>query len=253
VFRADDYVAILKALEIEPKYIELRKPWQNLIEAQFKVQLRLADFKFEQAGTVDEIQRLHAAFIETFNTTRHWAQQERADSRWTPVDVLGWVRGRAIDPERLRRLFGRVQFLRTVNPYGLLSIQRFYIYAEQGLSRQRVAVWIYEGQLRIEYRETLVARYRCAYDQHQKRLRDVSHPTLYTTAFASPPLELIELDAAQWIKVQQRALHRRTQRMTSRGEQRMLAGFGISALVFFYIQALEEVGRNCFPHVSCVM
>ena len=38
VFRADDYVAILKALEIEPKDIELRKPWQNLIEAQFKVQ-----------------------------------------------------------------------------------------------------------------------------------------------------------------------------------------------------------------------
>jgi len=40
-----------------------------------------------------------------------------------------------------------------VNPYGFVSIQRFYIYAEQGLSRQRVAVWIYEGQLRIEYRE----------------------------------------------------------------------------------------------------
>ena len=48
-------MAILKALEIEPKYIELRKPWQNLIEAQFKVQLRLADFQFEQAGTVEEI------------------------------------------------------------------------------------------------------------------------------------------------------------------------------------------------------
>jgi len=25
------------------------------------------------------------------------------------VDVLGWVRGRAVDPERLRHLFGRVQ------------------------------------------------------------------------------------------------------------------------------------------------
>ena len=48
VFQAHDYVAILQALEIEPKYIELRKPWQNLIEAQFKVQLRLADFQFEQ-------------------------------------------------------------------------------------------------------------------------------------------------------------------------------------------------------------
>jgi hypothetical protein len=41
-------------------------------------------------------------------------------------------------------------------PLWILSIQRFYIYAEQGLSRQLVSVWIYEGQLRIEYRETLV-------------------------------------------------------------------------------------------------
>src|SRR6516165_4362016 len=175
--------------------------------------------KFEQAGTLEEIQRLHAAFIETFNTTRHGAHQERDDNRRTPVDVLGWVRGRAIDPEHLRCLFGRGQFLRTVNPYGFVSIQRFYIYAEQGLSRQRVAVCIYEGHLRIEYRETLIARYRCAYDPRQKRLREVSHPMLYRTMFASPQLELIELDDTQWIKVQQRAWHRRTQLMLSMGEQ----------------------------------
>jgi len=253
VFQAHDYVAILKALEIEPKYIELRKPWQNLIEAQFKVQLRLADFKFEQARTVDEIQQLHAAFIETFNTTRHWAHQERTDNRRTPVDVLGWVRGRAVDPERLRHLFGRVQFLRTVNPYGFVSIQRFYIYAEQGLSRQRVSVWIYEGQLRIEYRETLVARYRCAYDQPQKRLRGVSHPMLYPTVFASPQLELIELDDAQWIKVQQRSVSRRIKLMIAMGEQLAFAGWGTSVLIFFYLQVVEGVGRTCFPHVSCVM
>ena len=107
VFRAHDYTAILRALEIEPTYIELRKPWQNLIEAQFKVQLRLADFKFEQAQTFEEIQALHAAFIETFNTTRHWAHQEREDGRRTPVDVLGWVRGRSVERARLRQLFGR--------------------------------------------------------------------------------------------------------------------------------------------------
>jgi hypothetical protein len=253
VFQAHDYVAILKALEIEPKYIELRKPWQNLIEAQFKVQLRLADFKFEQARTVEEIQSLHAAFIETFNTTRHGAHQDRPDHRRTPVDVLGWVRGRAVDPERLRHLFGRVQFLRTVNPYGFVSIQRFYLYAEQGLSRQRVAVWIYEGQLRIAYRETLIARYRCAYDPRQKRLREVSHPMLYHTVFASPQLELIELDDAQWSKVQQRAFTRRTQRITARGEQLAFVGLRASALSFLYLQVLEEVGRTCFPHVSCVM
>src|SRR5262249_6876413 len=215
--------------EIEPKYIELRKPWQNLIEAQFKVQLRLADFKFEQASTVEEIQRLHAAFIETFNCTRHRAHQMPPDDRQTPVAVLGWVLGQAVDAERLQRLFGRVQFLRTVNPYGFVSIQRFYIYAEQGLSRQRVAIWIYEGHLRIEYRETLVARYRCAYDQRQKRLREVSHPLLYRTRFASPQRELIELDDAQWSKVQQRALARRTTRLTALGEQLAFAGLGTSA------------------------
>jgi transposase InsO family protein len=238
VFRAGDYVAILKALEIEPTYIELRKPWQNLIEAQFKVQLRLADFQFENAQTLAEIQTLHAAFVETFNTTRHWAHQERPDGRRTPAEVLGWVRGRAVDPERLRCLLGQVQFLRTVNPYGFISIHRFYIYAEQGLSRQRVSIWIAEGQLHIEYRETLLARYRCAYDLRRKRLREVSHPTVYRTVYASPQLELIELDDEQWRKIQQRCLFRRPPSKTSIGEQLTFAGFEISALIFLCFQVI---------------
>jgi hypothetical protein len=238
VFRAGDYVAILKALEIEPTYIELRKPWQNLIEAQFKVQLRLADFQFEGAQTFEEIQTLHAAFVETFNTTWHWAHQERADHRRTPAEVLGWVRGRPVDLAHLRRLFGQVQFLRTVNLYGFISIQRFSIYAEAGLSRQRVSIWIAEGQLHIAYRETLLAQYRCAYDRRQRRLREVSQPTLYETVFASPQLELIELDDAQWIKVQQRSWSWRTPQKTSIGEQLSLAGFEISALIFVCVQAV---------------
>jgi len=115
VFRAGDDVAMLKALEIEPTDSELRKPWQNLIAAPLKVQLRLAGFQVERAQTLEEIQRRPAAFGETFNTTRHWAHQERPDGRRSPVEVLGWVRGRAGAPERLQYLFGQVQFLRTVN------------------------------------------------------------------------------------------------------------------------------------------
>jgi hypothetical protein len=128
----------------------LRKPWRHLIEAQFKVQLRLADFKFEHAQTLGVLQTLHAAFIETFNTTRHWAHLEREDGRRTPVEVLEWVRGRPVERATLRRLFGEGQFLRMVNRYGFVSVQRLYIYAEPGLSRQRVAIWVYEGELRIE-------------------------------------------------------------------------------------------------------
>jgi hypothetical protein len=123
VFNAYDYHHILEGLGIEPKYIEKGRPWQNLIEAQFKIQLRLADFKFEQAQTVEEVQNLHAEFIDTFNTTAHYAHQDRDDGRRTPMAVLAWVRGRAVDREKLRRLFQRLQFTRSVNRYGFVSIQ----------------------------------------------------------------------------------------------------------------------------------
>ena len=211
VFRAGDYLAILRALDIEPLHIEQGKPWQNMIEAQFKVQLRLADFHFEQAQTLEDVQNQHAAFIETFNTTPHWAHRTRADGHRTPVEVLGWLRGRVVEPQRLRELFGRTEFLRTVNRYGFVSVQRFYLYAENGLARQRVSIWIYEGQLRIEYHKTLLARYRCHYDPKQGQLQEVSAPTLYATAFRSPQLELIELDDEQWRKCQRRPLSTYTQ------------------------------------------
>jgi hypothetical protein len=120
---------------------------------------------------LEELQALHAAFIETFNTTRHWARQEREDGRRTPVEVLEWVRGRPVERATLRRLFGEVQFLRTVNRDGFVRVQRFYIYAEPGLSRRRVSIWVYEGDLRIEYQETLLARYRCVYSQRRRRLQ----------------------------------------------------------------------------------
>lgn len=189
----------------------------------------MADFKFEQAQTVEEIQNLHAEFIDTFNTTRHYAHEERADGRHTPMAVLSWVRGRAIDPDQLHRLFQRLQFTRMVNRNGFVSVQRFYIYAEQGLSRQRVSVWIYEGSLRIEYQDTLLSQYQADYDQRQKHFQEISQPTLYQTPFVSPQLELFELDDEQWLKVYHRAYERRQKRISRRlGRQLQLANLEIA-------------------------
>jgi hypothetical protein len=238
VFTAGAYLAILRALEIEPLHIEKGKPWQNLIEAQFKVQLRLGDFKFEQAETLEGVQNEHAAFIETFNTTRHWAHRKRADGHRTPVDVLGWLRGRRVEQDRLRQLFRRAEFLRTVNRYGFVSVQRFYIYAESGLSRQRVLIWIYEGELSIEYQQTLVARYRCDYDLKHKQLQGLSDPTLYTTAFTLPQLELIELDDAQWAKFQQRPARTYRKRIAMLPKQLPLIDLGASALILLALKAM---------------
>ena len=238
VFRAGDYLAILRALDIEPLHIEQGKPWQNMIEAQFTVQLRLADFHFEQAQTLEDVQNQHAAFIETFNTTSHWAHRTRADGHRTPVEVLGWLRGRVVEPQRLRELFGRTEFLRTVNHYGFVSVQRFYLYAENGLARQRVSIWIYEGQLSIEYHKTLLARYRCNYDPKQGQLQEVSAPTLYATAFRSPQLELIELDDAQWRKCQRRPLSTYTRHRAMLPEQLFLLDLGASALFLLALKAM---------------
>lgn len=238
VFRAGDYLAILRALDIEPLHIEQGKPWQNMIEAQFKVQLRLADFHFAQARTLEEVQNQHAAFIETFNTTSHWAHRTRADGHRTPVEVLGWLRGRVVEPQRLRELFGRTEFLRTVNHYGFVSVQRFYLYAENGLARQRVSIWIYEGQLRIEYHKTLLARYRCLYDARHGQLQEVSAPTLYATAFRSPQLELIELDDEQWRKCQRRPLSTYPRHRAMLPEQLFLLDLGASALFFLALKAM---------------
>jgi transposase InsO family protein len=238
VFTAGDYLAILQALAIEPRHIEKGKPWQNRIEAQFKVQLRMADFKFEQARTLDEVQAAHADFIETFNTTPHWAHRQRDDGRRTPVDVLGWRRGRVIEPKRLHQLFGRVEFLRTVNRYGFISVQRFYVYAESGLSRKRVSIWIYEGEMGIEYQQTIVARYRCDYDAGRGEWQGLSEPTLYTTAFTSPQLELIELDDEQWVKFQRRPPKTYTKRTVMFGQQLSLLDLEASALILLALKAI---------------
>jgi hypothetical protein len=113
-----------------------------------------------------------------------------------------------------------VQVERTVDRHGYVRLQRFYVYAERGLARQRVAIWLYEGRLHIAYREALLARYTAKQDRKRKRLRSISQPVVYRTANASPQLEFWELDDAQWRKVLERPVPpRRRQALGPQGEQ----------------------------------
>jgi transposase InsO family protein len=243
VFRADEFERLLAALEIQAHRIERKKPWQNLIEAQFKIQLRLADAKFEQATSLTELETLHAEFVQTFNTTPHWAHRERSDERRTPAEVLEWVRGREIPATELRKMVGGVQFNRYVNRHGFVSIQRFYVYAERGLSRQRVSIWIYEGRLHLEYQTARLADYRCDFNRETKSLEAVSQPRLYRTLHASPQVELFELDDDQWHKIARRTYMRRLQRKLLPVVQLPLAGIGLLSLFWthYWIEELISV------------
>ncbi len=149
VFTAEAFLRVLEGVEVEPCPIESGQAWQNLIETQFNVQRRLADNKFIQAESFTEIEDQHAAFIQLFNTTRHWAHRDRIDDRLTPVAVLDGRLGRSVLPERLRKIFRHLQFSRVVNRHGNVSIHRFYIYAERGLARRRVTLWFYQDRCRV--------------------------------------------------------------------------------------------------------
>ena len=72
-------------------------------------------------------------------------------------------------------------------------------YAELGLVGKAVAVWLYEGTLRVEYESVLLARYGVVHERDDKHIRDVHSPRLATTRYRSPQLVLFELKPADWL------------------------------------------------------
>lgn len=242
VFTAHAYCSLLETLGIEPCYIEKGKLWENLLEAQFKVQLRLADAKFEQAQTFEEVQQQHAAFVELFNTTPHWVHREREDGLRTPADVLAWVHGRQVAPDEVRRVVRHLHFERSVRPNGYISIQKFYIYAERGVARHRVSVWLYEGRLQVMYREALLARYAYQYDRKHQQIRSITHPLLFQTPYVSPQLELWELDETQWRKVLERPQRLRSHPSSSkRNVQQLRLALNILTIFLWWLTELHFV------------
>lgn len=234
VFTAEAFLRVLDGLGIEPCPIESGQAWQNLIETQFNVQRRLADAQFIHAETFGEIEDAHAAFIQLFNTTRHWAHRNRTDDRLTPVAVLEGRLGRAVTPERLRRVFRHLQFSRVVNRHGNVSIQRFYIYAERGLSQRRVTLWFYQDRLHVEYQQTLLARYHYRLQRGSTQISSISRPKLYKTAFASSQLELLELADAQWTKIARRPEYARRRAALAAAARQLAFDFPLVGWLFLW-------------------
>jgi hypothetical protein len=92
---------------------------------------------------------------------------------------------------------------------GYVSVQRFYLYAERGLSRRRVSIWLREGRLHIAYQDVILAQYAYRYDRNARRLQAVDTPRLFQTPYVSPQLELWDLDDEQWHKIGRRPYQRR--------------------------------------------
>ena len=83
-----------------------------------------------------------------------------------------------------------------------------------------------------------MARYRCDDDARRGELQGVSKPRLYTTAFTSPQLELIELGDEQWVKFQRRPPRTYTKRTAMIGQQLSLLDLATSALFLLALKAI---------------
>lgn len=131
----------------------------------------------------------------------HWAHRERADDRRRPVEVLGWVGARQVTPEGPHRLFYRTRFGRTLDRMGYLRFRHLRVYGEQGLARDRAAVWLYGETLTIEFADEPLAQYRVRYQSDKMHLRAVEEPRVFETAYRSPQLALWALNDTEWLKV----------------------------------------------------
>jgi len=76
------------------------------------------------------------------------------------------------------------------------------------------------------------------YASKHRQLHDVNEPLFSTTPFASPQLELIELDEEQWCKYQRRPARNYAKRIAMFGHQLSLLDLGISALILWALKAV---------------
>jgi putative transposase len=206
VFRSNQAKAIYSSLGINKEEIERRRPWQNFIETTFNIQRRMADYYFERAVSWEELVGAHDGWVESYNTQKHWAHRERKDARRSPAEVLGFLTGVRHRPEDLRRAFFSTRFTRVLDASGYARLKHWRIYAEEGLAKREVALWLGTESLTVEYAGDTLARYAVEHSARTNRLREVKNPQLFETVHrrtsAQPRLfELVVLDDTGWLKV----------------------------------------------------
>jgi putative transposase len=209
IFLANRARVIYRALGIRKVEIEKGQPWQSYLETAWGVQRRMADHHFAKAGHWPELLGEHDRWMRDYNVQEHHAHQERKEGRRSPSEVLSWVKRPRYREEDLARAFFSARHTRTLDDLGYLTLQRFRLYAEEGLARREVAVWMAEDSLTVEYGGEALSRYEVECDPATSvgavgRLRRVKGHTFFETSIILPQLRLFDLGEVLgeegWIK-----------------------------------------------------
>ena len=203
IFRSDRAKAVYAALGIEKLEIERGQAWQSFIETNFNLQRRLADHFFARAETWEELVREHDLWLERHNTQRHSAHEGRSDGRRSPSEVLGPVRVVRHHPTDLSRAFFSTMLVRRLDAAGYARVKHWRVYAEEGLARCEVTVWLGDGEMAVEYGGQTLSRYGVSLSQDAAKLEAVTNPRLFATPYRATQPKLFALDALGengWLK-----------------------------------------------------
>jgi hypothetical protein len=160
---------------------------------------KMSDARFARATSWEEVLAIHRRFLRDYNVQRHWAHESREDVCHSPVEVLAWHKGTMYPPSVLDRILFATRYTRHLDTHGLLRFQNWKLYAERGLPKAPVTVWVYDGSLKVEYQAVTLATYRVEVEDDHRHLRTVSTPRLVQTPFRSPQLTLWTLSPDDWL------------------------------------------------------
>ena len=145
IFYCNQAMDVYAALGITKERIERRQAWQNYIESHFNIARKMADARFARVTSWEEVLAIHRRFLRDYNLQRHWAHEVREDGCHSPVEVLDWHKGTMYPTSVLDRILFATRYTRHLDTHGLLRFHHWKLYAERGLPKAPVTVWVYEG------------------------------------------------------------------------------------------------------------
>ena len=134
----------------------------------------------------------------------HWAHRHRKDGKRSPAEVLGFLTSVRHLPEALERAFFSTRFTRVLNASGYARIRHWKVYAEEGLARREVTLWLAPEALTVEFAGEPLARYEVQYSPGNAELRKVGRAILFETSVVAHQPRLFDLTEALgekgWLK-----------------------------------------------------
>ena len=198
IFKAKQAMRIYELLGIRKEFIAKRQPWMSYIETTFNIQRRMGDFHFKQAKTWEDMRVEHDRWVADYNFQVHYAHRHRDDNRHSPAEVLGWVKGKAWQPEQLDRIFYSMRFVRRLNQHGYFRFRHWKLYGELGLARRKSTIWLSKEHLTVEFGDEPLFQYAVQYQPDEKHLRNIVEPHRFETRYHSPQLDLWQQGEVEW-------------------------------------------------------